>query len=127
MMLPKDAVHNQIDWLRDSTWSRFAACWLSQNWPPSCGHKRVHKSPSKSYGHSSDFLENLRPQHHFYDLQPSKLVYNLEERSAKKFYFGIASAGYKRLEPQSKVACIARIFKVFVSDYFQQRNTKFKD
>ena len=40
MRLPKDTALDQVDWLRDSTspsWTKFAAFWSIQTWPPSSG------------------------------------------------------------------------------------------
>ena len=46
-------------------------------------------------------------------LQPSQLLHELEERSAKGLCVGIDPAGYKVSDLRSKVADVARTVKVF--------------
>ena len=48
-----------------------------------------------------------------FTIQPSKLLDQLEERSAKGLCFGFDRASYKVLDLQSKVAYVARTVKVF--------------
>jgi hypothetical protein len=53
-----------------------------------------HKSPNEAYGDSPDFSKLCGFGSISYALQPSKLLYKLEERSAQGLCFGIDPAGY---------------------------------
>jgi hypothetical protein len=84
-----------------------------------------HKSPNDAYGDLSDFLKLYVFGSICYALQPSKLLHKLEERSAKGFFLEIDPAGYKVLDPQSKVAYVARTVKVLMASFYLQKKIKF--
>jgi len=83
-----------------------------------------HKSPNDAYGVSSDFSKLYVFVSICYALQPSKLLNNLEERSAKGLFLGVDSAGYKVLDLQSKVAYVARTVKVFDGKFLSKEENQ---
>jgi len=61
-----------------------------------------HKSPNDAYGDLSDFSKLYVFGSICYDLQPSKLLHNLEARSTKGLFLGIDPACFKVLNLQRK-------------------------